>query len=168
MEDPILAYPDFTKEFYLIADASGTGIGYVLCQLHDGHERVVMYGGRSLSDTEQKGSATEREALAIVSAIKKCHPYLHGKKFTAVCDHKPLKWLLDTKEPTGKLARWAMILQSYDFEIQYRPGRANSAADGLSRIPYDDESTISQEHIHAVVRAPQPEPPLDPLIPRKN
>ena len=90
-----------------------------------------------------KGSTTEKEALAIVVAITKCHLYLHGKKFTIITDHRPLNWLLNAKEPTGKLIRWAMLLQSYDFDIQYSPGRLNRCADALFRREYSQTAIMT-------------------------
>ena len=40
------------------------------------------------------------------------------------------------KDATGRLARWALLLQQYDFEIIHRPGCQNGNADALSRRPY--------------------------------
>jgi hypothetical protein len=42
----------------------------------------------------------------------------------------------------GRLAHWALRLQEYDFEIKYRPGKANANADALSRVIYDDEKSL--------------------------
>lgn len=37
------------------------------------------------------------------------------------------------KTPTGRLARWALQLQSYNLKIEYTPGKSNKVADTLSR-----------------------------------
>lgn len=44
---------------------------------------------------------------------------------------------MNIKEPTGSLARWALLLQQHDFTIQHRSGPTNGKADALSRRPYD-------------------------------
>ncbi len=48
------------------------------------------------------------------------------------------------KDPTGRLARWALRLQQYDFEIIHRPGTANGNADALSRRSYSESNLIRQ------------------------
>ncbi|KAL9979865.1 hypothetical protein ACROYT_G017589 [Oculina patagonica] len=134
---PILAYPDFKKEFLLFVDASSTGIGFTLAQKQNGKEVVIAYNGRGLNRAEQNYSTTEREALALVEGIKKFQPYLFGRKFTVITDHSSLRWLMNVKDATGRLARWSLLLQQYDFEIVHRPGREHSNADSLSRRPYE-------------------------------
>ena len=142
--EPVVALPDFTRRFYLQTDASLTGIGWTLSQRYDNLEKAVIYGGRRLDESEQRLSVIEREALAIVTAVKKLHPYLHGRQFTILTDHKPLNYILNTKDSTGKLCRWSLYLQAYDFVIEYRPGKANGNADGLSRIPWDQLQAQAQ------------------------
>ena len=44
-------------------------------------------------------------------------------------------------EPVGKFARWVAVLQSYDFDISYRPGRVHTNADGVSRRTYDTQDS---------------------------
>ena len=53
-------------------------------------------------------------------------------------DHSSLRWLVNVKDATGRLARWAfkLLLQQYNFEIIHRPGCQNGNADALSRCPY--------------------------------
>ena len=70
-----------------------------------------------------KGSTTEKKVLAIVVAMNLCHLCLHGKQFTISTSHKPLNWLLKLKKLTGKFKRWAMLLQSYNFDIHHTPGK---------------------------------------------
>lgn len=144
---PILAFPDFKEEFHLFVDASQDAIGITLGQIQHGKERVIAYGGRNLSETERKYSTTEREALAVVFGIKKCRPYLYGRKFTVHTDHHSLRWLMNTKHETGRLARWALTLQEYDFEIVHRSGASNGNADALSRRSYHEHiaGIVSQE-----------------------
>ncbi|VDI46486.1 Hypothetical predicted protein [Mytilus galloprovincialis] len=60
-------------------------------------------------------------------------------KFEAFVDHSSLKWLLSMNDPVGKCARWNALVQSYDFDIKYRPGKIHTNADGISRRTYDDE-----------------------------
>ena len=133
---PILAYPDFSLPFELNTDASSTGIGFALCQTQDGKNRAIAYGGRDLNPAERNYSTTEREALAIVEGIKKFRNYLHGRKFVINTDHNALRWLMSIKDPSGRLARWALLVQQHDFSIEYKSGKQNLDADALSRRPY--------------------------------
>ena len=49
-----------------------------------------------------------------------------------VTDHANLKWLMEAKYETGKLARWALRLSAFEFEIRVKAGKANSIPDMLS------------------------------------
>ena len=95
----------------------------------------------NFSDTEKNYSVTEREALSVIIAIQKCRPYLLGNHFTVAVDNQALKWLMNLRDQTGRLARWALTLQGYDFNIQYRPGKDHGNADALSWCIY----TVSQQ-----------------------
>ena len=155
LEPPILAYPNFDgTEFILQTDASRTGLGFILAQKQDGKERVISYGGRALHDPERNYTVTEIEALAVVEGIKKYAPYLqHSIKFTVVTDHCALKWLFGINKNTGsRLARWALKLQSYKFDVIHIRGRHNGNADALSRIDYDRMDICTDcNHSHSKV-----------------
>ena len=145
LSPPILRYPNFAREFILHTDASGFGVGSVLAQMHweagEEKEVVIAYTSQHLNDTQMNWSTIEKEAYAIIHAVRTFYPYLYGRKFKVLTDHRPLQWLMSIKEPTGKLARWALLLQEFDIDISYRPGRINQNADCLSRIPKQDVDT---------------------------
>lgn len=130
---PILAMPDFSKEFIMECDSSNTGVGGVLLQNIDGVERVIEYMSQRLSDTQIKYSVTEKECLAVVLCIEKWRSYIEGAKFTVVTDHASLRWLQNLKDPAGRLARWALRLQPYNFTLVHRKGVNHVVPDALSR-----------------------------------
>ena len=77
---PVVAYPDFHRPFVLQTDASDFGLGAVDCQVDAfGHDHVISYASRSLSDRKSKFSATEKEILAIIFAVDHFRAYLLGK-----------------------------------------------------------------------------------------
>ncbi len=88
---PILAFPDFKKEFILFTDASDYGVGAVLSQIHDGKEVVIAYASRHLDKDTLKYSTIEKEAYAIVFGVDHFRHYLQDEPFTIVSDHCPLQ-----------------------------------------------------------------------------
>ena len=73
--------------------------------------------------------------MAVVWATSHFRSYLFGNSFTLVTDHEPLKWIMTTTKLTGKLARWSLLLQEYDFKVEHWAGAKNTNADCLSRYP---------------------------------
>eukprot|EP00731_Ephydatia_muelleri_P003131 Em0001g3131a len=131
VQAPILAYPRFDQDagtFVLQADASAVGLGAVLEQ--DGH--VIAYASRSLNKSEQQYSVIQKECLAVVYALKQFRHYLLGRPFNITTDHAPLQWL-SAQKMEGLLCRWALAIQEYDFQIEYKKGSQNGNADALSR-----------------------------------
>ena len=131
---PTLSCPDFQIPFVLQTDASSVGLGAVLIQHIEDVENIIAFASRALSDPERKYSVTEQECLAVVWAIQKFRPYLEGYKFTVITDHSSLRWLHNLKNPTGRLARWALELLEYDYEIVHRKGALHHVPDALSRM----------------------------------
>ena len=138
---PILCYPDFDREFILQTDASDVGLGAVLSQIDkSGNENVVAYASKTLSPREKNYSTTEKEAFAIQFGTQHFRVYLLGRKFTISTDHSALSWL-HSMEPKGRIARWLMDLQEFDFEVKHRAGRVHNNADALSRLRPTPEPT---------------------------
>ena len=140
---PMLAYPDTAKEFILTTDASRQALGYILSQKDEtDKERVIAYGDRALRKSERNYPVTELEGLAIIEGIKAYHPYIANSHFTIITDHIALKYLMNVKADTGRIARWALALQGYDFNVIHRKGLVNRNADALSRREYDIEEEL--------------------------
>ena len=115
---PLLAFPDFNRDFLLETDASGIGLGAVLAQKQaDGSVRPIAFASRTLQKHEKNYGITEMEALGVVWAVKHFRPYLYGHGCDVYTDHEALKSLLNTPQPSGKLARWGMALQELDLRI---------------------------------------------------
>ncbi len=105
---PVLAYPDFDREFALMTDASQFAIGAVLSQYHGKDDRPIGYISRQLSASEINFSVLEKEALAARWAMEQYRYFLLGRRFQLVTDQSSLKWLLSLKEPKGRLLRWCI------------------------------------------------------------
>ena len=146
-EAPILARPDFSKPFKVQTDASNYAIGSVLTQEGEDGEHPIIYASRVLNTAEKNYTVSEKELLAIVWSIKKFRPYLEGYKFEVITDHSALKWLNNLKEPTGRLARWALELQQWDFDVVHRKGKLHNLPDFLSRGIEDGIEVAAFEEI---------------------
>jgi hypothetical protein len=126
---PVLALPDFNQPFTLETDASGKGIGAVLMQ----NKHPIAYISKALGPKQQAMSIYERELLAIVYAIQKWSTYLAYRHFIIKTDQKSIKFMLEQRLNTPFQQVWMAKLMGYDFEIHYKEGAENVAADALSR-----------------------------------
>ena len=127
------------KPFVLSTDTSGAAIGYILGQVDEtGREQAIAFGGRALHPDEKKWTVTELECLAVIAGMEAYKHYLKSNRFKVFTDHKALQWLNNIKDPTGRLGRWVLRMQEFDFEIIHREGKKNQNADAISRFPYVD------------------------------
>ncbi|KAL1124816.1 hypothetical protein AAG570_001437 [Ranatra chinensis] len=130
---PILQFPDFEKQFILTTDASQVAVGAVVSQGEGDSERPIAFASKKLTPAETRYSTIERELLGIVWATKHFRPYLLGRQFKIMTDHKPLVWVKKLEEISAKISRWKETLAGYNFEIVHTRGRDNVVADCLSR-----------------------------------
>ena len=79
--------------------------------------------------------------------MKHFHHYLYGRKFRIRTDHGALRWLMQFKHPEAQVARWIEVLDTYSFEIEYRPGRNHGNADALSQIPCEGMNCVQCERM---------------------
>lgn len=136
---PILQYPDFDKTFILTTDASNYALGAVLSQGKVGTDLPISYASKSLAKHDLNKPIIEKELLAIHWGITFFRPYLYGRKFIVITDHRPLVSLFSHKNPSSKMTRIRLDLCDYDFEIIYKKGKMNTNADALSRITLNSE-----------------------------
>ena len=153
MQAPVLQPPDWSKSFHVDVDVSKFCIGLVLGQKDEGSkDHPIYYASRQLNPAEKNYSTTEREALGIIYACKKFRHYLLGYKTIFHTDHNALKYMFNQADLSGRIARWVLLLQEFDFEVQVKPGKAHVNADYLSRLtgvgPEDKiEDTFPDENL---------------------
>lgn len=134
MNAPVLAFADPAKPYVLHTDASFKGVGAVLYQEHPEGFRPVAFASRKLSSPEQRNPVHQLEFLALKWAVVvKFHDYLYRAKFTVRTDNNPLTYVLSTAKLNATGHHWLDALATYDFDVQYRLGKANIDADLLSR-----------------------------------
>lgn len=137
---PVLTIFNPRRKTELHTDASGVAYSAILLQQcsEDGELHPVHYFSRKTSETQSKYTSYELEALAIVEGVKKFRHYLFGLHFKIVTDCKAFEMTLKKKDlaMSTRVARWILLLQDYDFEVEHREGSRMRHVDALSRHPY--------------------------------
>ncbi|XP_022030567.2 uncharacterized protein LOC110931483, partial [Helianthus annuus] len=118
---PVLALPEGTEDFVVYCDASHYGLGCVLMQ----RGKVIAYASRQLKIHERNYTTHDLELGAIVFALKIWRHYLYGTKCVIYTDHQSLKYIFEQKMLNMRQRRWMELLNDYDCEIRYHPGKAN-------------------------------------------
>ena len=117
----------------LPTDTYSLHTGAVLDVSRDGKEKPGAFFSRHLRCAEKRYSATELEALAVVAAVDHFLPYLYGRSFQVITDHKALEQLMISKGLNRRLQGFMLKLQGHQLTIKYREGRSKSNADGMTR-----------------------------------
>ena len=144
ISSPVLAYPNYDKPFVLETDASLKGLGTVLSQEDDeGNYCVISFASCTLKPFErsmQNYSPAKLELLTPKWAVcDKFRDYLIGSKFTVLTDNNPLTYVHTSCLGTAQIC-WLSDLMLFNFNLKYRAGKSNEAADALSRQPINLES----------------------------
>ena len=136
---PTLVFPDPTRPYQVVTDASGSGLGAVLLQ----DDRPIAFESRKMTSAEKNYPVSEQELLAVVHALRTWRCYLEGcVGLTVITDHKPNTFLESQQVLSRRQARWSEFLSRFSFELVYRPGKTNMA-DPLSRkAPCANVSTV--------------------------
>ena len=156
---PVLMHVDNSKPFRLKVDACrvGRGLGCILEQQNCEEKwQPVSYYSSSLSKEERNYSATELECKALHDCILHYAVYLkYIPHFEVFSDHNALRYMVNSDNTTtnGRLMRYLLALQEYNFSIYYRKGTENCDADAVSRLlrrsdtpSYLTEDELSREN----------------------
>jgi len=131
---PLLAIYDPKASIELHCDASSHGYGAILLQKQDDNNfHPIFYYSHRTTKTESRYHSYELGMLAIINAIKRFHIYLLGIHFNIVTDCSSVTLTLQRKDINPRIARWAIFLQNYSYDIEHRPGSRMQHVDALSR-----------------------------------
>lgn len=118
-------------------NASQWGFGAVLLQT-DGDDSClnpVCYMSKKTTKAQQKFHSYELEVLAIVKTLKKFRVYMLGLHFKIVTDCAAFTKTLEKRELATRVARWTLLMDEYDYDIEHRTGSQLPHVDSLSRYP---------------------------------
>jgi hypothetical protein len=127
-------------------DVSSIALGVVLAQPGERYiDNPLSFSSRKLSTVEVNYTTTKREGLAMVYTLQKFHHYLLGGHFKMFIDHSTLKYLVNKPVLGGRICRWLLLFQEYDFEIIVKIGRMNKGPDHLSRLEHGEDPTSLED-----------------------
>jgi len=100
----------------------------------DGIELPVAFSSTKLSQALMPWSTIEREAYAVLVALKNYRSWIFGTKVTVYSNHNHLQYSTELAPKRAKLMRWSLALQEFSLMFKYKSGKTNAAADCLSRL----------------------------------
>ena len=120
--------------FEVETDASDYAIAAILSQ----KRKPIAYFSRTLNHCERNYSTVEKEATAIIEAVRKWSHFLKGRHFALFTDQKAISFMFDHnsrgKIKNNKILSWRLELSQYSYDISHKPGKDHVAPDALSRI----------------------------------
>lgn len=148
LKEATLQSIDLNETFVVETDASDFCIAATLNQ----KGRPVAFFSRTLNSNEIKHHSVEKEAAAIVESIQEWRYFLLGRKFKLITDQRSVGFMYDSKRRSkiknDKIGRWRVELSEFKFDITYRPGKENVAADTFSRIASVGHPIADLREIH--------------------
>jgi hypothetical protein len=118
-EAPVLANPDYMKEFSIFSFASEHTITTMLLQKNDeGFEKPIKFFSKSLRDVELRYDILEKKAYAMVKSLKSFRNYVLHSKVIAYVPNSAIKDILVQPVSDGKRDRWLSKIQEFDLEVK--------------------------------------------------
>jgi len=108
---PVLIILDWSRKFHVHIDALNYFIGAMLAQNHDDFiDKPIYYANQLMIRAENNYSTIEKEAFAMIYAIKKSHHYILGTNFTLIVNHRALIYLVNKPTIIGQIMQWLLLL----------------------------------------------------------
>ena len=134
VEAPIMAKPDWNREFEIMCDASDFAMGAMLGHKAEKVFKAIYYANKIFNEVQENYSTTEKKMLAIVFPCEKFRPYILGSHIIIHIDHAAIKYLMAKKQAKPRLIKWVLLLREFDLEIKNKKGCDNVIDDHLSRV----------------------------------
>ncbi|GJX63265.1 reverse transcriptase domain-containing protein [Tanacetum coccineum] len=144
---PIMVSPDWSQQFELMCDASDFVVGAVLGQREGKHFRPIHFASKTLNNSQQNYTVTEKELIVVVFTFDKFQSYLVLSKTVIFTDHSALKYLFTKQGTKLRLIRWILLHQEFDIEIKNKKVAENVAIDHLSRLENPDLEELREDDI---------------------
>src|SRR5664279_601234 len=131
---------DWSIPFIIRSDASNHSVAGVLAQKSTKGERPIAFYSKKLSGPQKMWATIEKEAFAVLEALRRFRSWVFGYEIHLYSDHNPLAYLTEAAPKSAKLMRWSLALQSYNVHFHYKAGNSSAMAvpDSLSRLGSDD------------------------------
>lgn len=148
LQTTLLVHPNLEDTFFVQCDSSNYGVGGCLYQIDakSGEKGIIAFTSRTLKGSELNYTVSEKETVAIVHCLRQWRTFVLGRRLVVITDHKSLTFLLKSKLHNARLARWALFLQEFDFEILHCSGKENTLADVLSRYPLKESNELKPDN----------------------
>ena len=176
-ESILLNTIDETKNFVLETDASITGIGSILKQIHDnGEEKIIAVDSSSLKGAERLWAIASLELKACYNGLLKYEKIIGNKFVTLRVDNKSLFYLLKSKLAEVEISkktpacRMLLYISTFFYTVEHKKGNDHTfrLCDLLSRM-YENNGKFklaenSKKPLISCVQIKQGEPVEFPIL----
>ena len=128
---------DIEDKIFLHTDASDYGYGAYLYQIVRTEEHPILFMSKTFQGAQLRWNTVDKECFAIVMAFQKFHYLIHNVHFTLRTDSKNLTFINSSED--GRVFRWKIQIQKYNFDIEHISGKLNIVADCFSRLVSNGE-----------------------------
>jgi len=157
--EPVLKLYRAEADTELCTDASKLGFGAILLQRDADDQKFhpVYYASWKTTEAESKYCSYELEVLAIIKSLQKFRVYLLGIPFKIITDCRAFSLTMNKKNLCVRVARWALLLEEFNYVIEHRPSSSMRHVDALSRnvpsiIIIEEDRTSLVARIHGAQR----------------